>query len=231
MRLRLGAAAAGVGLIAAAVLAYSLASRPPVAGTNRVAPLYDTVFLSGGLRYCQQVPSLPARTDRVQLRVSRTSGPAHSLELLIVDDRGRLARGQAARVWPGYLTVELDRPTPDRGIRHAGACFTNTGRGQIVLSGETKRCTPRDSGIGVAAPCLHPEHKPPGERYRWLVGLRFLHPGSTSWLSERDVILDRFGLSQAGWFGKWAAWLAGALALLAAGLALWWLWRDPEWSR
>lgn len=228
MRVRLGATAAGVLLIAAAVLAFSLASHPAVAGSNSVEPLYDTVFLDEGVRYCQQLPSLPAETDRVELRVTRTTGPAHALDVGIVDRKGTLARGRASRVAAGSLTIQLDRPTPAQGVRHAGACFTNPDGGEIVLAGETKRCTPRDTGIGPSAPCVHPIQKPRGEKYRWLVGIRFLRSGSTSWLSDANVILDRFGLGQAGWFGKWAVWLAAALAALAAGLALWWVGREPR---
>lgn len=227
MRLRLGAAAAGVILIAAAVLAFSLASHPVVAGSNGIQPLNDVVFLQGGVRYCQQLPRLPAETSRLQLLVSRTSGPARDLNVAIVDSRGPLARGRASRV-AGNLTIRLDRPTPTRGVRHAGACFTNPGGGEIVLAGETKRCTPRDTGIGPSAPCVHPIQKPPGEKYRWLVGIRFLRSGSTSWLSQAHLILDRFGLGQAGWFWTWAAWLAAVLAALSAALALWWLDREPR---
>ena len=228
MRLRLGATAAGVVLIVAAVLAFSLASHSAVAGTNDVQPLYDTVFLQKGVRYCQQVPSLPAETDAVQIRVSRASAQAGALEVLLVDSSGQLARGRTDRAATGEQTIQLDRSTPQHGVRHAGACFTNPGDGEIVLAGETKRCTPRDTGIGTAAPCVHPLQKPAGEKYRWLVGMRFLHSGSTSWLSEANVILDRFGLGQAGWFGKWAAWLAVVLAAASAALALWWLGRGQR---
>src|SRR3954447_229296 len=227
MRLRLGATVAGVLLIAATVLGFSLASHPSAAGTNNVEPLYDTVFLSKGVHYCQQLPTVPGNTSRVQLRVTRRSGPATSLEVALIDSSGVLSRGRASQVRTGNLTIDLDRPVPPRGIRHAGACFTNPGGGEIVLAGETKRCTPRDSGVGPAAPCLHPVQKPAGEKYRWLVGIRFLRSGSTSWLSERSVILDRFGLGQAGWFGTWAAWLAAVLAALATVLAFWWLAREP----
>ena len=58
--------------------------------------------------------------------------------------------------------------------------------------------------------------------------MRYLRSGSTDWLSQASVILDRFGLAQAGWFGTWALWLAGAFAALAVALALWWLIRDPR---
>jgi hypothetical protein len=228
MRARLGATAAGVVLIAAAVLGFSLAKHPAVAGTNDVDPLYDTVFLHGGVRYCQQVPSLPAEVSAVQIHVSRASGSNPVLEVLVVGPGGRLGDGRAAHVSGGDLEIRLRPVTPEHGVRHAGICFTDASDGKIVLSGETKRCTARDTGAGVAAPCVHPANKPPGEKYRWLVGIRFLKRGSTDWLSQRNQIIDRFGLGQAGWFGKWAAWLAVVLAILSAALALWWLVRDPR---
>jgi hypothetical protein len=230
MRLRLGAVAAGVLLIAAAVLGFALARHPVVAGSNGVEPLYDTVFLHGGVKYCQQLPSLPANTGGLEVRVSRRTGSARSLDVVLVDLRGRLARASVADLVTGKRTIDLDHPTPNHGIRHAGVCFTNPGGGEIVLAGETKPCTPRDTGIGTFAPCIHPSLKPAGEKYRWLVGVRFLHPGSTSWLSRAGLILDRFGLAQAGWFGAWAAWLAGLLVAVGAALALWWLVREPRYS-
>src|SRR5262245_31568902 len=113
MRLRLGATAAGVLLIVAAVLGFSLASHPAVAGSNHVQPLYDTVFLHGGVRYCQQVPSLPARTDAVELGVSGTGNGSSALEVVLVGPRGRLARAQADHVDTGRLTLHLDRPIGD----------------------------------------------------------------------------------------------------------------------
>lgn len=227
MRLRLGAAAAGVALIAAAVAAFSLARHPVVAGNNGIQPLFDTLFLESGVKYCQQVPSLPAGVSKLQLVVNGTSGSAPDLRVVLVGPGGRLARGRVSPVTAGEQLVGLDQPTPAEPTRHAGACFQNAGDGEIVIAGETKRCTPRDTQIGLFAPCIHPSHKPPGEKYRWLAGLRFVRDGSTNLLSEANFILDRFGLGQAGWFGTWAAWLAAAMALAATGLALWWLTRRP----
>ena len=229
MRVRVGAAAVGVVLIAAGVLSFSLASHRAVAGSNGIQPLGDVVFLTGGVRYCQQLPQLPADTSRLKLLVSRATGGARALDVLVVGPGGRIASGHVRQVATGYVTVRLDHPTPNRGARHAGVCFTNPDGGEIVLRGETKRCTPRDTGIGVSAPCAHGSPpNPPAQKYRWLVGIRFLRSGSTSWLSQANVILDRFGLAQAGWFGTWAAWVAGVFAVLAAAVALWWLIREPE---
>jgi hypothetical protein len=229
MRLRVGAAAAGVVLVMAGVLSFSLAANPVVAGSNGIQPFSGTVFLKEGVRYCQQLPHLPAEVSRLKMLVLNATGGASALDVLVLDREGRIARGTLPQVRPGYVTVRLDRPTPKRGIRHAGVCFTNAGVGEIVLAGETKRCTPRDRGIGPAAPCLTaPGLHPPDQKFRWLVGVRYLRSGSTSWLSEANVILDRFGLAQAGWFGTWAAWVAGLLALLSAGVGLWWVAKGDE---
>jgi hypothetical protein len=228
MRIRLGAAAAGVLLITAAALGFSLADHPVVAGSNGIQPFSGVVFLKGGVRYCQQLPHLPADVTRLKMQVLHADG-AGSLDVLVVDRNGRLARGSVPRVRPGSVTVRLDRPTPQSGVRHAGVCFTNPDGGEIVLAGETKRCTPRDRNIGPAAPCqAAPPLHPANEKFRWLVGVRYLRSGSTSWLAQAGVILDRFGFAQAGWFGTWALWLAGFLAAAAVALALWWLIREPE---
>jgi hypothetical protein len=226
MRLKLGAAAAGVLLILAAVIPFSLAAHPVVAGSNGIQPYSGTVFLKGGVRYCQQAPHLPADVSRLKMLVTKASGGAKALEVLVVDRRGRIASGTVSQVRAGYIAVRLNKPTPKSGIPHAGICFTNPGTGEIVLAGETKRCTPRDLNIGPAAPCA----TTPGldGEYRWLVGVRYLRSGSASWLSQAGVILDRFGFAQAGWFGTWALWLAGAVAALAVALAFWWLIREPR---
>jgi len=229
MRVRLGAAAVGVVLITAGVLTFSLASHQVVAGSNGIQPLGDTVFLKGGVRYCQQLPHLPAGTSRLRLLVSRVQGGARALDVLLVDPNGRIASGVLPQVRGGYMTVRLDRSVPAGGIRHAGVCFTNPDSGEIVLSGETKRCTPRDLDVGPAAPCITtPGLHPADQKFRWLVGVRYLKAGATNWASQANVILDRYGLAQAGWFGRWALWLASAFALLAMAAALWWLIREPQ---
>jgi hypothetical protein len=229
MRLRIGAAAAGVVLLAAGVLTFSLAAHPVVAGSNGIQPFGGVVFLKGGVRYCQQLPHLPSRTEGLKLMVTGATGGAETLDVLVVDRGGRIASGSIPRVRPGYATVWLNHRTPSGGVRHAGVCFTNPDGGEIALAGETKRCTPRDLNIGPSAPCLTtPGLHPPDQKFRWLVGIRYLRAGSTNWLSQAGVILDRFGLAQAGWFGTWALWLAGVLAALAVALALWWLIREPR---
>lgn len=229
MRVRVGAVAAGVVLIAAGVLTFSIAAHPVVAGSNGIQPFGGTVFLKGGVRYCQQLPHLPAETSGLKLMVLRAPGGARVLDVLVVGQKGRIASGAIRHVSTGYVTVRLDHPTPRRGIRHAGACFTNPGTGEIVLAGETKRCTSRDLGIGPSAPCVTtPGLHPADQKFRWLVGVRYLRSGSTDWLSQANVILDRFGLAQAGWFGRWALWLAGAFAALGVALALWSLIREPR---
>jgi hypothetical protein len=228
MRVRLGAAAAGVVLIAAGVLTFSLASHPVVAGSNGIQPLEETVFLKGGVRYCQQAPDLPSEVTRLRLRVFRAGGGARALDVVVIDNHGRVARGTVPEASKGYVTARLDRPTPEGGIHHAGICFDNPGTGEIVLGGETKRCREDELGA-ISAPCATtPGLHPLDQKFRWLVGVRYLRNGSTNWLSEANVILDRFGFAQAGWFGTWALWLAGAFATLAVALALWWLAREPR---
>ena len=229
MRIRVAAAAAGVLLITAGAFAFSVAAHPVVAGNNGIQPFGGVVFLQGGDRYCQQLPHLPADVSRLKFQVLKVRGGAHALDVLVADPGGKIARGGVAHVRPGFVTVRLDRPTPNHGIRHAGVCFANPDGGEIVFAGETKRCTPRDLGVGPAAPCLTtPGLHPTDQKFRWLVAVRYLRSGSTSWLSEAGVILDRFGLAQAGWFGTWVAWIAGLLALLAAAVGLWWVVRPDE---
>src|SRR3954447_6872743 len=92
---RLAAAAVGLVLIAAALVAFSLSSRPVTAATNTVEPITPSVYLDAGGRECQLVSRIPRGADRVRLLITYVTGGARHVQLEITDPHGLVARGDA----------------------------------------------------------------------------------------------------------------------------------------
>jgi hypothetical protein len=204
---RLAAAAAGIVLIAAAVLVFLLGKHPVVAGTNTAAPVIPALPLSGGETRCQAISRVPARTTHVRVVVDSMAGPPGRLRVIIYGAGRVFAAKGGTRVNPGGVVIPLVRRT---GAVHPGTlCIAYLGRGRVVLAGERKR-VPRDFAL-------------PGQERRAVASAVYLRPGLESWGGRREVIIDRFGNAQAGSFGGWAIWAAGGLALAAGLLTLCWL--------
>lgn len=204
MKERLAASAAGLVLIAAALIAFSLSSRPVTAATNTLEAITPSVFLDPGGRECQLIGRIPARADRVKLLITYVTGGARHLHLEITDRRGLVATGDAKPVGIGETLVTL-RPRT-RLSRRAQICFSNPGQGRIVLGGGPKR-------VPTTAP------GPTAQRHD-AASVIFLRPGSASWISQTGNIADRYANAQTGPLGGWALWAAALLAICAAGLAI-----------
>jgi hypothetical protein len=204
MRLRLAAAAVGVVLIAAAVLAESLSSQPMVAGHSSVEPVRPALYVVAGAPQCQTLSRLPAGADRVELQINNVTGGARRLRADISDPNGPLTAGELSSVSPGQAVVEL-RPRT-RAAHPATLCFSNPGPGRIVLGGDAKR----------------PPTGPKGKFQKPLAATAvFLRPGSSSWFAQTGTIAERYANSQTGITGGWSLWLAIALAIAAALVGLW----------
>ena len=204
---RLAAAAAGIVLVVAAVLAFLHGKHPVVAGTNTAAPVIAAIPLSGDETRCQAVSRVPARTSHVRVVVDSMVGPAGRLRVTIYGPGRLFAAKGGTRVNPGGVVIPLVRRTT--GLHPGTLCLSYLGQGRVVLAGERKR-VPRQYAL-------------PGEERRAVASVVYLRPGLSSWGARREVIVERFGNAQAGSFGGWSLWAAGALALAAALLALWWL--------
>jgi hypothetical protein len=203
MRRRLVAGAAGVILIAAAVLAFALSSNPPKAGTNTVEPSVPSVFLGRGAQHCQRVSRVPANASRVQVIVTRLTEGARRLRVEIME-RGRLLSSGTQLVVPVVNRIRLHPHTP--AAHRARICFSNPGKGRIAISGGPKRL-PGARGKN-------------GER-RPVASVFFLRHGSASWVSQTGTIADRYANAQTGPLGGWSIWAAALLAIGAAALAIW----------
>ncbi len=204
MKERLAAAAAGLVLIAAALIAFSLSSRPVTAATNTVEPITPSVFLDAGGRECQLIGRIPAGADRVRLLITYVTGGANHLHLEITDRRGLVARGDTKDIGIGETLVTL-RPRT-RLSRQAQICFSNPGQGRIVLGGGPKR-----------VPTTAPGHT--ADRHN-VASVIFVFPGSASWISQTGSVADRYANAQSGPLGGWTVWAAALIAICAAALAI-----------
>ena len=203
MRRRLVAGAAGVILIAAAVIAFALNSSPVRAGTNTVEPSVPSVFLGPDAQHCQRISRVPANATRVEVIVTRLTEGARRLRVEIIDS-GRVVASGTQLVTPVINRIRLHPHTP--AARRARICFSNPGKGRIAISGGPKRLPGARGKNG--------ERRPIGS-------VIFLRHGSSSWLSQTGAIADRFANAQTGPLGGWSVWAAGLLAICAAALAIW----------
>lgn len=205
MRSRLAAAAAGAILIAAAISAFSLSSRPVVAGTNTVEPVIPTAWESGSSQRCQTLSRVPPGADRVRILVTLITGGARALQVGIVDAAGSIRSGGVHGVKLGENVVKLSPKT--RAVHPASLCLSNPGPGQIVIAGEDKRVAGEPKGR---------ESEKQG-----VAGAIFLRPGSSSWVARTGTIADRYANAQTGATGGWSLLVAALFAASSAVLALW----------
>lgn len=203
MRRRLVAGAAGVILIAVAVIVFALSSNPVRAGTNTVEPSVPSVFLGRDAQHCQRISRVPANATRVEVIVTRLTEGARRLRVEIIDS-GRVVASGTQLVTPVTNRIRLHPHTP--AARRARICFSNPGKGRIAISGGPKRL-PGARGKN-------------GER-RPIASVIFLRHGSSSRLSQTGAIADRFANAQTGPLGGWSVWAASLLAICAAALAIW----------
>ena len=210
MSRRLVALAAGVILIAAAVLAFALSSNPPKAGTNTVEPNVPSVFLGRGAQHCQRVSRVPAETSRVQVIVTRLTEGARRLRVEVTK-RGNVVSSGTQQVVPVVNRIRLHPHTP--AVRRAQICFSNPGKGRIAISGGPKRLPGARGRNGEKRP---------------VASLIFLRHGSASWVSQTGAIADRYANAQTGPLGGWSLWAAALLAIAAAALAIWCVVLQPE---
>lgn len=212
MRRRLAAAAAGLSLIATAVIAFWLHHHTVTAGANTVEPIYPSVYLGGGGEHCQLISRVPSGADRVRLVITNVTGGARRLNVEIRAGGGVASRGE---VEPASTGTQLVRLSPHTQKAHpAGLCLGNPGPGRIVIGGGPKRLPSSPKG-------------PTGEK-RSIASAIFLRPGSASWASQTGYIADRYANAQTGLLGGWSIWFAALLAVLAAGLAIWSVVALPE---
>jgi hypothetical protein len=210
VRRRLVAVAAGVILIAAAILAFALESNPLKAGTNTIQPILPSVFLGRQAQHCQRVSRVPGNTNRVEVIVTRLVEGARRLRVEVTR-KGSVVSSGTQPVVPVVNRIRLHPHTP--AIHHAQICFSNPDKGRIAISGGPKRLPGRRGESGDR---------------RNVASVIFLRHGSASWASQTGNIAERYANAQTGPLGGWSFWVAALMAITAAGLALWFLVFEPE---
>jgi hypothetical protein len=188
MPARLVAAAVGVAVIVAAVLAFLLPSNEVLVGTNRVALSHGSLTVPGMKRKCQRLPTVPRGADRVRVGIAGTFGgpvPALGVE---IRQKSRVLGAGAVRPVRADRAVEvplLEPTLPATG--RTLLCFNNPGKGFVSLRGELRK---------VASPSGRFVRRP-------VAGVLFMAPGSSSWLSRLGELARRYGYGQAGTLGPW----------------------------
>jgi hypothetical protein len=188
MPARLVAAAVGVAVIVAAVLAFLLPSNEVLVGTNRVALSHGSLTVPGMKRKCQRLPTVPRGADRVRVGIAGTFGgpvPALGVE---IRQKSRVLGAGAVRPVQADRAVEvplLEPTLPATG--RTLLCFNNPGKGFVSLRGELRK---------VASPSGRFVRRP-------VAGVLFMAPGSSSWLSRLGELARRYGYGQAGTLGPW----------------------------
>jgi hypothetical protein len=211
MRARLAAAAAGCLLIAAVIIAFSLSSRPIIAGQSAVEPRRPSLFLTAGAQECQTLSRLPAGADRIKLLVTYVTGGARDLHVDLYDRGGRMTSGDLIRATPGERVIRLRQRT--RAAHGASLCFSNPGQGEIIVGGDVKRVPARPKGKKVEK--------------RLIASAILLRPGSSSWFAQTGAIADRYANSQTGLTGAWSLWAAVLLLIVVALIGVWSLVTSP----
>jgi hypothetical protein len=204
MPARLVAAAVGVAVIAAAVLAFLLPSNTVVVGTNRVSLVHGSLIVPGQGHKCQRLPTVPSGADRVRIGIAGTyGGPVPALGVQIEQRRRVLGNGAVRPVREDRTAeIPLLRPTQPATGR-ALICFNNPGRGSVSIRGELRK---------VASPRGGFVRRP-------VAGVLFVAPPS-SWLSRMGEIARRYGYGQAGALGPWTLLMAVLFGLAALVFAL-----------
>ncbi len=128
---RYTAGAAGITIIVAAVAVYCFSPAPLIAGSNGIAPLEESYFVSPGEQRCQPLPSVPDGAEQVRIYAFGEGGTEADFGIEIDG-----ASGSGSAPDPGLITMELDRPT--EASRHGAFCITNTGRSELGLGGERR---------------------------------------------------------------------------------------------
>jgi hypothetical protein len=201
MRARLAAAGVGVVITAVAALVFLDTRHPEVAGTNSVAPYAPAWSIPAESTRCQTLRRVPGGANRVRMALS--SVPDDGVIQAAIQRRGIPIAQGAIQPRLGNVNFKLGRQTP--AIDRARLCVSNLGRQRLVFLGEHKRTR------------KHPEAR----MKRPVPSVIFLKRGTSSWLGRAGTVIKRFGYVQAGIFGGWSLWLAGALAVAMFALALW----------
>jgi hypothetical protein len=204
MRSVVTALAVGLTLTGVAVAAVLARSPLVVAGTNGVPVKIDGSLKKGDIETCQPLVGLPSGTSTIRVAIEApAAGPKVTLRAFA--GSRVLAEGQQPAGWGSAPKVDV----PVGGLTDA-------------VGGE-RICTK----IGPIAEHIQirgtPIRKPAaGAKLSFAdmaLRMEYLRPGARSWMSLASSVTYHMGLGRA-WGGTWIAFLALALTLAVAALAV-----------
>lgn len=203
--------AAGLAVIAAALLAVVLQAPRRLIATNGVAPVATLIEFRPHTTVCQGDESVPAGTDALRVSAGAYIGPA----VFVTLQRGghTIARGHRESGWvSSSLTLPLSPASAAASTATICLRRDNGGLAAAIFGSETAGPLPAASANGRALT----------GRMR----VEYLARGSRSWLSLAHFVARRMGLGHAP-SGGWIVLPLAAMMLIAVALGGWLLIREP----
>jgi len=204
--------------IAAVVLVVGMAavlarSEPRRSGSNGARPSAVVATAEGGSTLCQRGVTLPAGST--SLHAQMTPGGALGPPVVVSLRQGArvLDRVPTPAGWRGIeLVVPIARAARD--YEDVEVCVS-VARGSGAVGAIGDRAPPGTGALTLDGALV------PGTAMR----VDWYRPGSESWWTIAATVMARIGRGHGGWGGPWVAWMAFALVLAAAGLAIGLAWR------
>jgi hypothetical protein len=199
------ALAIGLALLVLAIGLTLLTSPTTVIETNGIPDAGEVARTRLATTACQAGEVVPAETSAVRLTLAGEIGPSVAVALKA---GGRtIADGHHAEGWTGAsVTIPIQREAhTTAGVE---ICFA-LGRplGSIEIFGEHR------SGANVL-------EGPHGQALPGRMGVEYLRPGRTTWLSLLPTVARHMGLGHA-WSGVWIVFALLLAMASAAGLLAW----------
>jgi hypothetical protein len=199
------ALAVGLTLLVLAI-GVTLARTPmAVIATNGIPDAGEVARTRRGASACQSSEVVPAGTTAVRLTLAAELGP--SLTVAAKSGARTITHGARGAGWTGSsVTVPVQRVS--RTTSDAEVCFTLARPAEeIAIFG--KHTSRANALVG-----------PRGQGLPGRMGVEYLRPGSTSWLSLAPAIARRMGFGHA-WGGTWIVFALLAAMASGAGLLMW----------
>jgi hypothetical protein len=206
------ALAAGLALLAVALVIVLSGSPQVLAGTNGIEPLGNVLAsVPGGGSACQAGETLPAGSSAIRLSLGATAGPR--VAVAVRSNGEVVAHGVSAPGWLGDVVTIPVEPL-GRAVRDATVCFAFAGAYERVsfFGARTPARGAARSGKGLL----------PGR-----VAVEYVRSGRSSWWSLALSVARRMGLGRAR-AGTWIALFVGALMAAAIAAASWSLIRESR---
>jgi len=196
---------AGGLLLLGTLVAVLASSADGLSGSNRLTSQVFVATTQPGEALCQS-ETVPVPTGAVRMTIATFGAPTPALETTVSDGGRVLGRGVLRAGWKeGVVELPLSVRATEAAERLLCVRAAPGSQARLTFGGE--RVAPfADAG---------------GRAQEGRVAVVYLLAGDASWASAAGNVIDRFGYGRADLFGgHWALWVALALVVAAAGLAV-----------